>query len=238
MWGPSGGAIWSAPTLDLKRGLLYAGTGDYYSDPEEGLGVSVVAIEMATGKIAWSKQTLKGDRWNVACIAGDKVNCPKKEGPDLDFGSSPILRTLSTGKQVLLAGQKSGEMHFLDPDNRGAVIRTVKVGQGGFLGGIEWGPAADEDKAYVAISGIEMNKPEAGGLTALQISTGEKLWHVPAAKPSCSGNLPCRAAQPAAVTSIPGVVFSGSLDGHLRIHAASNGRLLLESIPARRIHRR
>jgi polyvinyl alcohol dehydrogenase (cytochrome) len=226
-WGPSGAAVWSAPTIDLQGGLLYVSTGDYYSDPEEGWGVSIVAIEMNTGKIAWAKKALTGDRWNVACISGDKVNCPKREGPDFDFGSSPILRRLANGKQVLLAGQKSGDLHFLDPDQRGAIIRTVKAGKGGILGGIEWGPAADAGRVYVAISGHDWKKPAAGGgLSAFQIATGERLWHTPAPKPACLANPPCSAAQPAAVTAIPGAVFSGSLDGHLRAYSSADGRIL------------
>ena len=228
-WGPSGAAIWSAPTLDTRRGLLYAGTGDFYSDPEEGWGMSIVAVETATGKIAWGKKIATGDRWNVACFAGDKINCPKREGPDLDFGSSPILRRLANGREVLLAGQKSGELHFLDPDKRGELIRTVKVGASGFLGGIEWGPSADADRAYVAISGIDgKNQNAGGGLTAIQIATGEKLWHSPAPKPNCPLGPPCRAAQAAAVTTIPGAVFSGSLDGHLRVYSSADGRLLFD----------
>jgi len=227
MHGPSGAAVWSAPTLDTKRGLLYVSTGDHYSDPEEGWGISIVALEMSTGKIAWAKKMLTGDRWNVACISSDKTNCPKKEGPDFDFGSSPVLRTMPNGTQVLLAGQKSGDLHFLDPDKNGDLIRTVHVGEGGILGGIEWGPAADTQRTYVSISGVDFKNPEAGGgITALQIATGEKLWHTPAPKLTCLDNPPCRAAQPAAVTSIPGAVFSGSLDGHLRAYGATDGKLL------------
>lgn len=229
MWGPSGAGIWSAPTIDSKRGLVYVSTGDHYSDPEEGFGDSVVAIEMSSGKIAWARKLLKNDRWTIACLAGDKVGCPKNEGPDFDFGSSPILHTLSGGQQVILAGQKSGILHVLDPDQGGAVIRQTRIGKGGVLGGIEWGPAADDERVYVAISDFDRIHPESGGgLTAIQIATGEKLWHVAAPKPSCLGEPGCSAAQPSAVTAIPGVVFSGSLDGHLRAYATADGELLLD----------
>jgi polyvinyl alcohol dehydrogenase (cytochrome) len=227
LWGPSGAGIWSAPTIDRKRGLLYVATGDHYSDPEEGFGDSVVAMEMASGKIAWGRKLLEGDMWNVACLSGDKVGCPKGEGPDHDFGSSPILRTLAGGRQVLLAGQKSGVLHMLDPDKRGAVIRQIQMGKGGILGGIEWGPASDAERVYVAMSDLDPKNPLAGGgLTAVQIATGEKLWHAPAPKPACLGQPGCSVAQPAAVTTIPGVVFSGSLDGHLRAYASATGALL------------
>ena len=74
---------------------------------------------MGSGKIAWGRKLLKGDRWNIACLSGDKVGCPKDEGPDHGFGSSPILHTMSGGQQVILAGQKSGMLHVLDPDQQG-----------------------------------------------------------------------------------------------------------------------
>jgi polyvinyl alcohol dehydrogenase (cytochrome) len=227
LWGPSGAAIWSAPTLDIKRKLLYVTTGDHYSDPEEGAGDSVVALDMASGKVAWQRKFLEGDRWNGGCISSDNAGCPEREGPDLDFGSSPILHTLGNGKQVLLAGQKSGMMYILDADNAPTVIRQMRLAKGGILGGIEWGPAADRDRVYVAISDMSWTDQTAGGgLTAVQIGTGETVWHVSASKPACLGERGCSAAQPAAVTAIPGAVFSGSLDGHLRVWSAGEGKLL------------
>jgi polyvinyl alcohol dehydrogenase (cytochrome) len=210
LWGPSGAGVWAAPAVDVKRKLLYVATGDQYSDPDDGASDSVVALDLATGKVAWQRKLLEGDRWNVACISGDKSGCPKKEGPDYDFGSSPILHTLANGKQVLLAGQKSGILHILDAETH-AVIRQIRVGKGGVIGGIEWGPAADGDKVYAAVSDLKWDDPTAGGgLTAIQIGTGEKVWHVPAPKPACIGEKGCSAAQPAAVTVIPGAVLSGS----------------------------
>ena len=67
-------------------------------------------MSMKTGKIQWITQCLKGDAFNIACTAKDKTNCPKANGPDLDFGSSPILRIVD-GKRIVLAGQKSCVLH-------------------------------------------------------------------------------------------------------------------------------
>ena len=227
LWGPSGAGVWCAPTVDEKRKLLYVATGDHYSDPEEGAGDSVVALEMASGKVAWQRKLLKGDRWNAGCISADRTGCPEKEGPDFDFGSSPILHTLSNGKQVILAGQKSGMMYMLDADRPLGALRQLRLGKGGYLGGIEWGPAADRDKVYVAISDLKWDDPTAGGgLTAVQIQTGETVWHLPAPTPACLGQRGCSAAQPAAVSAIDGAVFSGSLDGHLRAFSSVDGKLL------------
>jgi polyvinyl alcohol dehydrogenase (cytochrome) len=229
-WGPSGAGVWSAPTVDAKRGVLYATTGDHFSDPEEGHGDSVVALDLATGKVVWVQKTLKGDRWNAACLSGDKVNCPKNAGPDHDFGASAILHTLADGRRVLLAGQKTGVLHFLDPDRNGAIIRQVRVSSNpGLLGGIEWGPAADPTQIYVSVADYDPNKPESGGgLTAFQISTGERVWHVPAPRPPCLGQRGCSASQAGAVTAIPGVVFTGSIDGHLRAYATADGKPVVD----------
>ena len=228
--GPSGVGVWSAPTLDIKRKRLYVATGDNYSDPEEGHSDSIVALAMDSGAIVWTQKFGERDRWNASCFSSDKVGCPKDEGPDHDFGSSPILREIGGGKRVLLAGQKSGILHILDPDRRGEVVRQVRVGKGGLLGGIEWGPAADGERAYVAISDLDRNDPAAGGgITAIQIATGEKLWHAPAPKPACLAQPGCSAAQPAAVTAIPGVVLAGSMDGHLRAYSSASGKVLWDT---------
>lgn len=236
-WGPSGAGIWSAPTLDAKRGVLYVSTGDNYSTPATPLSDAVLALELATGKIVWSKQTTPGDVWNTLCSTKD--NCP---GPDFDYGASVILEKLDNGRDVLLAGQKSGVVYALDPDRKGEILWQVRVGQGGTNGGVQWGMASDGNQVYAATSDVRRSQaPNAdpldprpqfadpkvgGGLTALRIATGEKVWFAPpvvcgpTAKPGCSP------AQSQAVTVIPGVVFSGSLDGHLRAYSAEEGKVV------------
>ena len=236
-WGPSGAGVWSAPTLDTKRGVLYVTTGDNYSAPATAMSDSVVALDLATGRVVWSKQTTPGDVWNTLCST--KGDCP---GPDYDYGSSVILEKIENGRDVLLAGQKSGIVYALDPDRKGAILWQVRVGQGGTNGGVQWGMASDGQQVYAATSDVTRSlSPNAdpldprpqpvdpktgGGLTALRIANGEKVWFAPpivcgpAAKPGCSP------AQPQAVTAIPGLVFSGSLDGHLRAYSAEEGKVL------------
>jgi polyvinyl alcohol dehydrogenase (cytochrome) len=236
-WGPSGAAVWSAPTLDTKRGVLYVTIGDNYSPPATPMSDSVLALDLATGQVVWSKQTTPGDIWNTLCET--KGDCP---GPDYDYGSSVILEKLDDGRAVLLAGQKSGIVYALDPDRQGAILWQARVGQGGTVGGVEWGMASDGQQVYAATSDVVRNQsPSAdpldprpqladpkigGGLTALRIATGERVWFAPpivcgpAAKPGCSP------AQSQAVTAIPGLVFSGSLDGHLRAYSAEEGKVL------------
>src|SRR5260221_259788 len=170
LWGPSGAAVWTTPTIDAKRRVVYVTTGDNYSDPPSGTSDAIVAFDLKTGKLMWSRQFLANDAYNAACAAGDGTNCPRAKGPDLDFGSSAILCTLSDGKQVLLAGQKSGVMHAVDPDRKGAILWQKRVGQGSTLGGIQWGPAADDDIVYVPLSdiGVQLKlDPEVGAIAEL-----------------------------------------------------------------------
>ncbi|MEK7832491.1 MAG: PQQ-binding-like beta-propeller repeat protein [Acidobacteriota bacterium] len=226
MFGPAGGAIWSAPTIDAKRGAIYVGTGNSYTDVETAHTDAIMAFDLATGKIRWTNQLTPKDNFLVGCRQPGVGNCPEKAGPDYDFGSSVILRTLPNGKQVILAGQKSGVMYALDPDDKGKKIWEAKLGGGGALGGIEWGFAADGENVYVPMADVggAARKP---GITALKIATGEKLWHIPTPAAKCAwGTTRCLNSQSAAATAIPGAVFSGTADGILRAYSAKDGAIL------------
>ena len=228
---PSGAGVWSAPALDPDRNRLYITTGDSYSSPAAPESDAIMALAMDTGRVLWMRQTLAGDAWNTGCfgnVASEKVNCPSQAGPDHDFGSSPALVTLANGQRVLLAGQKSGAMFGLNPDT-GDVLWKTQAGDGGVLGGIEWGFSVDGSVVYASLSSaIEKKSGQAGGLVALNVADGSRRWAVPPAADTCAGRQGCNTAQPAAVSSIPGVVFSGSLDGHFRAYDSSNGKVLLD----------
>jgi polyvinyl alcohol dehydrogenase (cytochrome) len=231
-WGPSGAGVWSSPTLDRKRGLLYVTTGDNFSSPSTDMSDAVLAMDIKTGRIVWSRQMSMGDVFSGACTG---TSCP---GPDYDFGSSVLIEKLPNGKDVLLAGQKSGVVFALDPDAMGRILWQVRVGKGGTNGGVQWGMASDGENVYAAVSDLVRKAPpntiiqvglppdptQGGGLTALKIGTGEKVWY--AAPPACGPKPLCSPAQPQAVSAIPGVVFSGSVDGHLRAFTTEEGRLL------------
>jgi polyvinyl alcohol dehydrogenase (cytochrome) len=228
MYGPAGASVWMAPTIDVKRKAIYIGTGNSYTDIDVNSANAIVALDLETGRTLWVKQMTSKDNYLVGCYVPGQGTCPTAVGPDVDFGSSPILRKMPNGKDVILAGQKSGVMWAIDPDQRGKVLWTVQLGQGSPLGGIEWGPAADRDQVYVAISDVLPKKGfEPGGISALKIGTGEKVWQTPAPKVRCSwGPGVCSPAQSAAVTAIPGVVFSGALDGHLRAYSSKDGAIV------------
>ena len=227
LWGPSGAAVWSSPTVDLKAKAIYVATGNSYSEPDSKTSDAVLAFDMNSGKLLWSRQFTSQDRWNIACVAPDRANCPQDPGNDFDFGSPPILRTLPDGQRLLIAGQKSGVVHALDPDRHGTVVWEVRIGHGGPLGGIQWGGSADNNVVYFPRSDWDDSGPNAGGgLYALKVVTGEKVWYAPPPIPSCAATPGCSAAQMAPLTVIPHVVFSGSLDGHLRAYDTSDGAVI------------
>jgi polyvinyl alcohol dehydrogenase (cytochrome) len=227
--GPAGGAVWSAPTVDPKRNLIYVGTGNSYTDLPTPRTDSIVAFDLATGAIRWVNQVLPNDNYIVGCDTASTAgqgNCPHLLGPDVDFGTSPILRTLANGQQVLLTGQKSGQVHALDPAS-GKTVWMARVGAGSSLGGIEWGGAADATQMYVAVSDIAATTGKPGGLAALRIADGKVAWRREPPAPICSwGPRSCNAAQSQAVSAMPGIVFSGSHDGHLRAYSARDGQLV------------
>ena len=223
MYGPSGAAVWSSPTIDVKRKLVYVGTGNNYSDPATRYGDAVLAFDLETGSLKWSKQ-MNSDVWNFGCSQPSKINCPEHPDRDTDIGASPILRSLGGGKDVLLIGQKAGFVYGIDPDHRGEILWKLEVSKGGALGGIMWGMAADADNVYVPISDIFPGP--AGGLFALKIGTGEKAWYAPPADPPCKGKTRMQPAQMAPATLIAGVVFSGSMDGHLRAYSTKDGSVI------------
>ena len=243
LWGPSGASIWAAPTIDAKHRMLYVGTGDNHSAPATGTSDAVIAISLDSGKIASTRQLTTGDMGNGACLASDKTNCPEPHGPDFDLGASANLVTLPTGKRLLTIGQKSGMVWALDPDDSGQVVWKVRVGQGGILGGVQWGTATDGKAVYAAVSDIAFFNPvlgqplvpdpdKGGGLYALAAATGATLWHAPAAK-ACANWTNCSPAQSAAVTATPQYVLSGSVDGHLRAYSAVHGDVLWDYDTAR-----
>ena len=245
--GPSGAAIWSAPTFDGEVHRIYATTGDNYSDPPTSTSDAVLAFDSASGELAWSRQITSGDAFNLGCATPSPGNCPEFKGPDLDFGSSAVLTKLSNGKRVLIAAQKSGLVTALDPDSNGAVIWQKRVGKGGSLGGVQWGVAADENNVYVAVSDAVL-RVVAPGTPGSQVSTlgptvallmdgntgggrrpsdsrpGEEVWRTP--HPGCADAPGCSPAQSAAVTALPGLVFSGGLDGWICAYSSSDGRIV------------
>jgi polyvinyl alcohol dehydrogenase (cytochrome) len=222
LWGPAGGAIWSAPTIDAKRGALYAGVGNSYSGPAQPTTDAIVAFDLKTGAMRWAHQLTPNDLFG--CVPGD-VNCSERPGPDFDIGAAPALTTTASGRDLIVVGQKSGVAYALDPDKKGGLVWRYRAGVGTGLGGTQWGVAADGQQAYVPIADIYA--PEPGGLHAIDLATGHRAWLAAPASPVCGKpSRACSSAQFSAVTVIPGVVFSPSNDGAVRAYSTKDGTVI------------
>jgi polyvinyl alcohol dehydrogenase (cytochrome) len=224
MFGPAGGGIWSAPSVDVKRGVVYAATGNGYADPVQQMTDSIIAFDQKTGAVRWHHQVLPGDQWAMGCQARNPDNpaCPEVMGPDYDFSATPILAR-SGKRDVIVIPQKSGIAFALDPDKQGALLWQTTFGKPSGLGG-QWGGAADSNYFYTGTNGFQ-SVP--GGMTAIELLTGKIAWQAPPQTLACGAKRQgCGAGQGAAVTVVPGAVFSGSHDGALRAYSTQDGKVL------------
>jgi polyvinyl alcohol dehydrogenase (cytochrome) len=250
LYGPAGGAIWNTPTIDTKRNVLYVGTGNNFAPPATALSDSLLALDVDSGRIRWSRQITENDIWNGSCRAPNReaAVCPDKDAPDFDFtGSSFLVNLISSppvwtdpctwnlqrpGCQLIVVGNKAGIIFGFDPDARGKIVWERRVAQGSSSGGVFWGSATDGVNIYAANADFIADNPGAsGGMNAVDLRTGRVVWSVPGA--GCANRNPCKPSQSAAVTLIPGVVFSGTMDGRLRAYSTGDGTVLWEYDTAR-----
>ena len=244
----SGGAVWgSTPALDLGTNTVYVTTGNNYSVPDDvkqcqldgGTATeclspadhidAIMALDMTTGAIKWATGVQGFDDWIVSCIPGipgSQPNCPTDPGPDFDFGSGANLFSATiAGKSVKMvgAGAKSGIYWGLDA-RTGQILWSTQAGPGSTLGGIEWGTATDGKRIYIAEANNDSLEypgnpalPHYGSFAALDPATGQILWQTP--DPSGGHDL-------GAVSTSNGLVFAGSMTGHMYVLNAATGAVL------------
>lgn len=236
--GPSGAPIWSNPTLDQKRRLLYVTTGENTSLPATDTSNAIIALDIDTGELRWQFQAVADDVWNMACSGRNPgPNCPSEADSirkDWDFGGAAVLVTLPDGRDRLLAGQKSGHLWALNPDD-GSVLWQQRVGEGGALGGNHWGIAVDGDKVILPIS--DPNRSEdlsRSGVHVFDIASGEPGWEL-RARPDCDNgrsDIVSSCAQRYGFSALPlvvdGATIAGNIDGRLFVLDNSNGQVLFE----------
>lgn len=217
LWGPAGVPIWNTPTIDNERHVLYTGTGDASTYPAPATSDAVLALDLRTGKMRWSRQIYADDSFIVGC-AGDGLteNCPKVLGPDWDIPMSPMLAKTPSGRALVIFGTKPGEVLALDPNRQGEIAWRTRVAgdpnarqsRGPF-----WGGALDDTRAYFGLAG--------GGAVAVNLEDGQVAWHVPL---NSGGQV--RVGHTAAVTLIPGVLLTAGSDGRLWALSATDGQVL------------
>jgi len=254
----TGNAVWgSSPAIDPQRKQVYIATGNNYSVPQSVLDCvaaagedpvaksaclpandhfdSILALDLRTGAIRWATRAIPFDAWTVDCIpfVGDGDLCPEPAGPDFDFGQGPALFKVKTAaKELVGAGQKSGQYWALNPDT-GAVVWVTQTGPGGTAGGLQWGSAVDGTRVYVSnpnsnaipwtpLGGSSTTR---GGWSALDAATGQILWQKvdPNAPGGFGGGGPS-----GPVSTANGIVFGCSLDalGHMYAMNAATGAQL------------
>lgn len=249
IWGPSGAPVWATPTVDEARGLLYVGTGENYTRPTTDTSDAILALDLKSGEIKWKFQGTQDDAYNGACTTWmgkpSGPSCPENNGDDLDFGASVMMVTDANGREILIAGQKSGMVYALDPDDNGKLIWKTELSDGNLVGGVHWNMSAMDGKIFVGINDPYLPLPDyiaRPGLNALDATTGEFLWYQPIA-PSCVFSVEEDAKSlaegtrndctwmfglSAGVTTSPGLVFTGGVDGILRAHSSATGAILWE----------
>jgi polyvinyl alcohol dehydrogenase (cytochrome) len=242
--GPAGAGIWSAPTIDERRRLIYVATGDDYTDPATGASDAIIAFDLDTGNKRWTSQVVANDRYVGGCTGEARHrNCPQGEiGPDYDIGASPLLLKTTHGKEIVVALSKGAIAYGMDPGNGGRILWQTRLGRGGMLGGIEWGGATDGSMIFAPISDYPypgMSTAPLDGwelspsVNALSPDGGKLRWRVPAPQVACAWQGACNHAHAAAVIAMPGVVFAGAWDGHERAYSTRDGRILWDVDTAR-----
>ncbi len=239
-YGPSGVPVWSVPTVDTQRKLLYISTGNQYTEPVVEESDAIVALDLETGRKRWIRnfapEQMGGqDVYHFGCekwVDATRSSCspvnPKGQG-DREFGAPVVLTRLSDGSEILLAGSKDGMLYALDPDRDGKLIWKQRLGRGGELGGIQFGVATDGTRAFIPISDVNADFKADGALVAVDVKTGKTLWRVPGPLDTCTDKpVPCNNALTAAVTLTSNIVFAGSIDGYLRAYQSGNGQLIWE----------
>ena len=237
IFAPSGMAIWSAPTIDIVKHRIYVGTGDNYSEPGTKTSDAVVALDMDTGKILWSRQFDKDDVYKIDCGDPPRAGCSPPTNPEFDLGASPILVDLGHKKRA----------PDPRPEKRPRLRRRSRRARENFSGtrAPAWAvcsaecsgaprPTARTSTSPFPISRSKAARPiqpKAAASRAYRVSDGKLLWKTP--PPGCGDRRPCSPAQSQAVTAIPGAVFSGSIDGHLRAYATADGKIIWDFDTAR-----
>ena len=231
LWAPAGAAVWNSPTIDPVRQALYVGTGDAFTEPAAKTTDAVEALDLAAANIRRSNHAVPNDPILVGCVTGGtNENCPKTVGPDYDIGSSPILLKLANGRRLLLVTPKNGDVLALDPDRKGDVVWKVSLAEtpAANNGLIAFGGTVDSEKIYLAL--------EDGTAAAIHLPTGKRAWirrleslddlGAPSVNGEPRTKVGLRFGQSAAVTGIPGAIFTGGWDGILRVLSAADGKVI------------
>lgn len=225
----------NTPALQARFGTKCLDPGDMVD--------AVVALDLTTGALKWSRLLQGPDTFTGACVAG-YASCPNPVGTDFDFSSAPNLvdvpgfvgvaddRGGVSASYLLGAGEKSGMYWGINPYNGGLFWGTF-IGHGE----IHWGTAVNTNTntdALIALNNYEGETNLLAGVNGVaqywnasawgdvNLKTGKMIWQVPAFGTDLT-NPAVGSYAPGAISYSNGVAFAGSSSGYLVALNAATG---------------
>lgn len=246
-----GGSAWTTPAIDAKLGLLYFGTGnpspqmDDISRPGDNLyTVSLVALDIATGKLRWHYQQVPHDVWGYDLASPPVLFDFKRGGKTIPAVGHPsktgwfYVHDRATGELLLKSEPFVPQSNlFVHATAQGTRVHP------GVFGGVNWSPSAvDEASQQAFVAAMHMpvrytlhetpasngkppirytvsepiNEPTWGLLSSIDLATGKIRWQQKTPEPLVGGVL----------ATAGNVVFTGEGNGSLNAYDSATGERL------------
>ncbi len=249
-WHFGGGSAWSTPAIDPERGLLYYGTGnpspqmEDTSRPGDNLyTVSLVALDIHTGKLRWHYQQVPHDLWGYDVASPPILFDLKRRGSNI-----PAVGQAGKTGWFYVHDRVTGELllkseAFVPQENmfQRATASGIQVAPS-VVGGVNWSPSAVDaanGKAYLAAihwpavytlhdkpakdgsrlryTTLELTQGQRWGtLVSIDLTTGKLDWTHRTQEPLIGGVL----------ATAGGLVFTGEGNGNVVAVDATNGHTL------------
>ena len=251
-WKQGGGSAWTTPAVDPALGLVYLGIGnpspqmDDLTRPGDNLyTVSLVAVEVESGRLRWYYQQVPHDMWGY-----DVASPPVLFDARIDGASIPAVGQASKTGWLYVLDRRDGKLlykseAFVPQSNLFArpTAEGIEIAPGAG-GGASWSPVsfdarsglayvaalhmptrytvndvpATGDKPAIRYTALEpVNGPRWGTLTAIDLYAGGKIrWQAKTAEPLIGGVL----------ATAGNLVFTGEGNGNFSAFQAQTGKLL------------
>ena len=253
-WRYGGGSAWSTPAIDTKTDTLYFGTGNPspqmndISRPGDNLyTVSLVALDIKSGKLKWHYQQVPHDLWGYDLASPPVLFDYRKNGKTIPaVGQASKLgwyyvHDRNTGELLIKTDAFVPQQNlFAKPTTAGTVLYP------GILGGANWSPTALDEASQTSFvaaihspikytlidepakagappiryaSSEPTKDPRWGLLSAIDLASGKMRWQVKTEEPLIGGVLATQG----------GLVFTGEGNGHFNAYESGTGDLLWQT---------
>ena len=249
-WRFGGGSVWTTPAVDEARGLIYIGTGNPAPQMDDATrpgdnrhSISLVALDLATGKLRWAYQQVPHDRWGY-----DVASPPVLFSLEIDGKPRDVVAQASKVGWLFVHDRESGELlrrsaPFVPQENLFArpTAEGVRIAPSA-LGGCSWSPISvdlAQGRAFIAAvhwpamyysrkldqPGLPWDtytfvKPIPGAgegvLAAIDLHSGDIAWRAPMDQPLIGGVL----------ATAGKVVFVGESGGRFTALGSEDGKKL------------